>query len=341
MTKRERVLASVRRQPLDALPWQFDLTSHVEDKLRAHYGTDDIIAATGDHIVKTGEMFPGGQALKALGPDLVQDEFGAVWRRDARDKRYGNWGELCSSPLKEPSLKGYRFPDASKPGRWSHAPSLREKYPDHFLMATGAGLFEQGWAICGFENYLSYVGNEPAFVEELTENLADYSCAATAQLEGLGVDGVRFGDDWGVQTGLMIRPETWRLLYKKSYRRIYDAARKAGLVVMIHSCGNITDLLPDLVDLGVEVVHPLQPEAMDVARCRREFGKNLSFWGGLGSQSTIPNGTADDVRREARNRIELFRDGGYILAPAGAVPTETPVENILAIVEAANEQFAR
>jgi uroporphyrinogen decarboxylase len=110
--------------------------------------------------------------------------------------------------------------------------------------------------------------------------------------------------------------------------------------VSIHSCGNITDILPDLIDIGVQVVHPLQPEAMDVERCRREYGKYLTFWGGLGSQSTLPRGTPDDVRREVKQRLELFRDGGYILAPAGAAPAETPAENIAAIVETAKAQLA-
>ena len=136
-----------------------------------------------------------------------------------------------------------------------------------------------------------------------------------------------------------IRPETWRRIYKKHYRRIYGAARDAGLVVSIHSCGNITDILPDLAEIGVQVVHPLQPEAMDVERCRREYGKDLSFWGGLGSQSTLPFGAPEDVRREVRDRLRLFSDGGYILAPAGAAPAETPVENIVAILEEARAQL--
>jgi uroporphyrinogen decarboxylase len=137
----------------------------------------------------------------------------------------------------------------------------------------------------------------------------------------------------------MIRPETWRRLFKKPYRRIYDAAREIGLVVMIHSCGNITDILPDLIEVGVEVVHPLQPEAMDVNYCRREFGADLTFWGGLGSQSTLPYGSPEEVRIEVLQRLELFSDGGYILAPAGAAPTETPAENIAAIVQTAREQL--
>lgn len=342
MTKRQRVLASVRREPLDAIPWQFDLTGALADRLRAYYRTDDLLAATGDHMVW---VFParsaGAPDLPSAGEGLVRDDFGTIWHRDSRDRNVGDWGGLYSVPLAEPSFEGYRFPDGAAAGTWDRAADIRRQYPDHFLTAVGSGLFERGWALCGFENYLAWLAGETAFIEELTERLADYSCRQTGQLKGLGVDGIRFGDDWGVQRSLMISPETWRSVFKKYYRRIYAAAHQAGLVVMIHSCGNITELLPDLIDVGVDVVHPLQPEAMDVAFCRREYGKDLSFWGGLGSQSTLPLGTPQDNARSARQMLDLFAGGGYILAPAGAAPTETPPENIAAVVDVARGQASQ
>lgn len=358
LTKRERVYASIRRDnSLDAIPWQFDLTTAVIEKLEAYYEAlgghpvrfkpryfgdsedhpVDWREALGDHIVKAS---PRSFEVSAedLPAELRRDNFGVVWRRGPRDYKIGEWGELVDYPLKQPSLENYDFPEPM-PGSWDHMSTIRDTYPDHFLVAGGSGLFEHGWAMCGFENYLSYIAGEPSFVEELTEKLADYSCALTRQLAGSGCDGIRFGDDWAFQNRLMLSPDLWRRIYKKHYRRIYDAGRDAGLVVMIHSCGNITSLLPDLVDLGVEVVHAFQPEAMDVEFCQREYGDDLTFWGGLGCQSTLPLGTPDDVKREVRDRLELFADGGYILAPAGAVPTETTPENIAAIVEVAKAQL--
>ncbi len=340
MNYRDRVHATIRRQALDALPWQFDLTRAVIERLKAYYRVDDIRPVLEDHIVfAVPRSMAPPPAARAAAAGLARDEFGALWRRNARDQQVGDWGELVDYPLKEPSLDGFQFPDGARPGRWDGVLALRERYPDHFIVAGGYGLYEAGWGLCGFENYLAYIRSEPRFVEALTEGLADFSCAVTAQLAGLPVDGIRFGDDWGFQDRLMIRPELWRARYKRHYRRMYDAARRAGLIVMIHSCGNITDLLPDLIEIGVQVVHPLQPEAMDVAFCQREYGRDLTFWGGLGSQSTLPNGSPADARREALERLALFKDGGYILAPAGAAPAETPAENIAAIVEAARSQL--
>lgn len=338
LSKRERVHATIARRGLDAIPWQFDLTSAIVEKLKAFYGVDDLSETLGDHIAWAPLQKPSTWR-QPQDPDLVRDELGAVWRRSPRDYRIGDWGELVEYPLKSPFLKGYAFPDGSQSLRRDHVTAIRRKYPDHFIVAVGFGLFENGWALCGFENYLGYLAGEPQFIQELTEGLAEFSCAVTRQLAGLDVDAIRFGDDWGFQDRLMIRPELWRTTFKKHYRKIYEAARDAGLIVTIHSCGNITDILPDLIDIGVQVVNAFQPEAMDVAYCKRMYGSQLTFWGGLGCQSTLPFGTPNDVRREVRDRLQLFKNGGYILAPAGAVPTETPAENIAAIVELAKRQL--
>lgn len=340
LTKRQRVHASIRRKGMDAVPWQFDLTSILRERLQAHYGTEDILEATGDHFIFSSLHYPEELLPKPASPGLRVDEFGVEWGRSSIDRTMGDWGGMIKHPLDEPSLEVLQFPDPSKL-RFEHIAALRRKCPDHFLVAHGHGIFERSWSLFGFENYLSFIASDESFVEGLASKLADYSCEATRLLKGLGVDAVRFGDDLGTQSGLMIRPDTWRRIFKPHYRRIYQAAHDIGLTVMIHSCGDITEILPDMIEIGVEVFHPLQPECMDVRRCKREFGRDVSFWGGLGSQSTIPHGSAADVRREVRDRLELFSDGGYILAPAGAAPTETPVENIVAIVDEAKAAFSR
>jgi uroporphyrinogen decarboxylase len=342
MTCRQRVHASLRRAGFDALPWQFDLTSVAAERLARHWGVDAGQAhdALGDHILLFGNSEPVPADQTGVPAQAWRDEFGAIWGRGQIDRSMGDWGGLLSHPIAEPTLHGFRFPDGSAPGRWSYVPEFRRRYAEKFLVAGGHGLWEHGWALCGLQEYLEYSAGEPAFVQAVTEKLADFSCAVTAQLKGMDVDAIRFGDDWGFQDRLMMPPDTWRRLLKKQYRRIYAAARDAGLIVMIHSCGNITEILPDLIEIGVQVVNPLQPEAMDVEYCQREFGRDLSFWGGLGSQSTLPNGTPEDCRHEVRARLKLFERGGYILAPAGAVPTETPPENLAAVAETARAQLA-
>ena len=335
---RERVLRSIRHQPLDAVPWQMDLTRGVEKGLKQHYQSDDLIEATGDHIAWIKPKLPPAMVEPALEAGLVKGEFGDIWRM--RDEM-GNWGELVHCPIPEPTLKNYQFPDPALPGRFAHIPELRARYADRFFMVSLGGLFERAWSLCGgFERYLFYLATEIPFVEELTEKLADYTCALVPQLVGMGVDGVRFGDDWGFQHHLMIRAEVWRKLYKPHYRRILDTIHAHGFITAMHSCGNLTQLLPDLIEIGLEIYHPLQPEAMDVPAVKRDYGRHITLWGGLGTQTTLPLGTPADVRREVRERIDLFlADGGYILAPAGAISPETPVENVVTFIETARSQL--
>src|SRR5512140_3532190 len=133
LTKRERVHATIRRSGLDAIPWQFNLTSAVKHKLEAHYGPG-WHEAIGEHVVYVNASpYPGLQA--DVSPDVVRNEFGALWRRSARDYAVGDFGELVDYPLKSPSLEGYAFPDGHAPGRWDHLAQVRAQYPDHFLVA--------------------------------------------------------------------------------------------------------------------------------------------------------------------------------------------------------------
>ena len=342
MTKRERVYASIQRQSADAIPWQFDLTSQVVRRLKKRLKTDNVPVALDDHFIHTGMPGPESTIKEPVPKGCWRDAFGAVWRCEAADRDVGDWGGHVSYPLHEPGLKGYKFPDPlTDPTRNRFIPEARQKYPDHFLWTDGGSLFGRGWALCGFENYLGYVAGEEVFVKEMTENLADYCCKELSLLKELGLDAVRFEDDWGFQRSLIIQPQVWRRVFKKHYRRVFQAAHDAGLITMLHSCGRIEDIIPDLIEAGLDVLHPLQPESNDVVRCQRAFGKDITFWGALGSQSTIPLGTADDVRCEVRERLDLFHNGGYILAPAGAAPTETPVENIIAIADEARKQLAK
>lgn len=339
MTKRERVYASIRRRSPDAIPWQFDLTHAVRDRLKAYLKTDDVAAALDDHLVCASLAAAASAERGPVPAGCRRDAFGAVWRCDAPDRSVGNWGGHVAFPLREPSLKNYTFPApfAGLP-RTGPVQQARREHPDRFLWVEGSSLFERAWGLCGFQNYLGYIAGEEAFVAELTEKLADYYVAEFSLLKGLGADAVRVADDWGFQGSLMIRAASWRRLFKKSYARLFQAAHAAGLVTMMHSCGKVEEIIPDLIEIGLDVLHPLQPETNDVVRCQREFGKDIAFWGALGSQSTLPFGTEGDIRREVRERLRLFHEAGYILAPAGAAPTETPVEHIVAIADEARAQ---
>jgi len=171
-----------------------------------------------------------------------------------------------------------------------------------------------------------------SFAGKLMDKALEFNLGILAQMPD-AVDGIRIGEDWGLQKGLITGAPLWRKYLKPRLKIMYEAAKKKNLRVFIHSCGDISELFPDIIELGVEVVNPVQPEAMDIVKLQREYGKYITMYGGLGSQSTLVYGSPVDVIKEVEHRLELFSDGGYILGPAGAIPTDAKIENVVALVD--------
>jgi uroporphyrinogen decarboxylase len=155
------------------------------------------------------------------------------------------------------------------------------------------------------------------------------------------VDGILLGCDWGSQQALMMGPENWHRYIGPRHARLFKRIRASGKYAFLHSCGNIFAVLPDVVEMGVQVLNPVQPECMDIREIKTRFGANLTFWGGISTQQTLPMGTPDEVRREVREVASLLgAGGGYILSPAQAIQDDVPLENCLALIEEAQALFA-
>jgi uroporphyrinogen decarboxylase len=154
------------------------------------------------------------------------------------------------------------------------------------------------------------------------------------------VDACLLTDDWGTQTALMISPEMWRRLFAARYRRLCDEAHRSGLLVIFHSCGQVTKIIGDLIDAGIDVIDPLQPEAMDLSKVALEYGGKVAFCGGISDQR-LWSQTAAQVRDEVRRTIDALGtpfSNAYIIAPSNSLMPETPIENLLALFAACHEQ---
>ena len=145
---------------------------------------------------------------------------------------------------------------------------------------------------------------------------------------------MRFGDDWGQQRGLIMGPVLWREFIKPRIAALYGLVKAKGKRVFIHSCGKVAELLPDLIEIGVDVFNPFQPEVMDVEEMKRLHGGEITFFGGISTQKTLPYGTPAQVREEVRRLIDrVGKNGGYIAAPAHDVPKDAKPENVAAMIE--------
>ena len=207
--------------------------------------------------------------------------------------------------------------------------------PERFHLGQfGLGLFERLWPLRGFENVLMDAAGEPAAFGGLVEAVAEHQLRVLERLVQLPLDAVFFSDDWGDQRGVILGPERWRRFLKPQLARMYALVRAAGMQVFSHCCGNITAIIPDLIEIGLDCLESVQPEAMDPYALKRQWGGHLTFFGGVGSQRLLPFGTPKEIRIEIRRLCdEMGRGGGYILGLSKAFQPETPTANALAAVE--------
>jgi uroporphyrinogen decarboxylase len=202
----------------------------------------------------------------------------------------------------------------------------------------GGQLFEAAWRLRGFENFMMDLIRRPRLAAYLLDQLTSMLIENVLILARAQVDILLLDDDVAMPTGLMIGPNTWREYFKPRLARAINLAREESpeLLVFYHSDGNFTQLIPDLVDIGVNVINPIQPDCMDAAAIKREFGNKLSMWGTVGTALLWDWGTPDQVRAEVRRRINTLGPEGLLLAPTYDIDY-APFENIVAFVEAIEE----
>jgi len=182
---------------------------------------------------------------------------------------------------------------------------------------------------------------EQDFYGELLDRLTELYLAFVEFLADVPADAIMFGDDWGDQRGVILGPERWRKFLKPCWAKLYEAVHAQDKLVVSHCCGSIADIMPDIIEIGLDVLESVQPEAtgMNPYELKRKWGDKITFWGGLGSQSTIQFGSSQDIHNEVKRLCkEMGKGGGYILAPAKSLQPGTPTKNAVAVVEAFTNQ---
>jgi uroporphyrinogen decarboxylase len=174
----------------------------------------------------------------------------------------------------------------------------------------------------------------PGFADELLDRICEFNLALIEQGCQFAIDCVRFGDDWGSQRGLIMGPQLWRRFIKPRFARMVQAAASHGKTTFLHSDGDVAEVIPDLVEIGLDILNPVQPDVMDIYRLKREYGRDLAFHGGVSVQHLLPDSTPDQLRAEVRRLIREVGDGGgFIIAPTHSLGVDIPLENLLVLVE--------
>lgn len=335
MKPKERIIKQINHQETDFVPYaRLGFEREVEDRLDEYYGNNDwkTKVSTYNHISSVSGADRDGVGVKEENGLLV-DRFGTRWRMDARPFHLEEPG------LKQPDLTGYKFPDVKEffPEGWKEKALIEiEKRKDYFtVVGFGFGLFERTWAIRGFADILIDCIAEPVFYQELVERVAELQMEMIDELLTLPADGIWFSDDWSDQRGVLLGPVRWRQFIKPYLAMMYERVHKAGKYTLSHCCGNAKEIIPDLIEIGLDVIESVQPEAMNPYELKKEFGRDMTFFGGLGSQRLVPFGTPAEIKEEVKKLcFNMAQGGGYILGPAKALQPETPTENAVAVVEA-------
>jgi len=222
------------------------------------------------------------------------DEWGAVWENIG----VCGLGEVKDFPVKSWSdFDKIKIPDVTEERRWLSVKGARARAGDKFLIASGISLYERSHFLRGLENLWTDIYEEPARLEKLLDILADMNVAAIELYKAEEPDGYMFCDDWGLQDKLMISPSSWRELWKPRYKRIFDAAHKAGMRTLLHSCGYIVEILDDLIDAGLDVIQMDQQENMGLDLLSERFAGRICFWCPVDIQKTMCCGDMDSIRR--------------------------------------------
>jgi len=349
MTSRERVLKAMRREGPDRVPFTIGFTPTAMEKFVENSGTDDV-----------DEFF--GTDVRNAGPKAPEPVDSSEYYKDREMPEgtgYGLYGVArvpgefyhfthTESPLAGKDSKlvyDYPMPDVTKDEDWEGVgDKIKKHQANGYAVAGFAGhVYETAWQIRGMEDFLMDMYGDPDAIKHLVGRLDAIRIFCARRLAELGVDVLFLGDDIATQNDMMMAPDMWRDLLKPGLAEAIRVAKEANpdVLTWYHSDGNCAAVIPDLVESGLDILNPVQPECLNLADLKKKFGDRLSFWGTIGTQTTMPFGTPDDVRKQVREHVEICgREGGLLLAPTHVIEPDVPYENLLALRDAIQAQGA-
>ncbi len=334
MTNRERVIASLTHRQPDKTPYCIGFTQKARAKMAEYYGDPGFESKLGNCFTLLKTVRP--DAWQEVQPDLWQDQFGVLWDRSV-DKDIGIVVNRLVTPE---NAAEFVLPDPYDPERFSNYPKDAADKGDRFYIAEiGFSLFERAWTLAGMQVLLESMICDPGFVHTLLDKILEYNLAIIDEACRYPIDAMYFGDDWGSQRGLIMGRERWCEFIEPRIRQMYRAVKDRGRYVVIHSCGCVNELFPELIADGLDVFNPFQPEVIDVFEAKRKYGEQLCFFGGISTQRILPYATPDETREHVKRLIDgVGKDGGLFAAPAHAIPPDAKVENMAAMIEVLQNQ---
>ena len=320
------------------------------------YGDDlaDVFCAYPDDIISPHpyDFFVGYQKPDAKDPiNTIQvltetatwtDEWGTQWGHAEGGVGATATGYPLSDWSQLDDYLGTPVSRSPRPGRLDPAAAaIRQHAASRYCMGVNVlTIFERLHNLRGMQEVLMDLYTNEAEIQRLLEHLTEYHLELIRYWAEIGADGMFLGDDWGSQRAMMISASMWRRLFRPHYVRLFDETHRCGMDVIYHSCGNVMDIIPDLIDIGADVLDPIQPVAMDAQEIARRFGGKIAFYGGVNTQE-LARYTPQQVKDEVRRLIDTVGKpfgNAYMIGPANVLTPEVPLANIVALCEACRDQ---
>lgn len=373
LTSRERVIRAINHQEPDRVPFNFELTADIYSRLRKHLNLSDepekkmgvwtnvtasmdLLDAMNIDIYRSGLNSPANWTPPVTDDGLLYDEWN-IGRAKVERPDGSYYFEMVKPPLAKATLEmveEFPWPDPLDPGRIDGLRErilrIRKDSDKAIMMKFSNSIWEQSWWLYGMQDWMVDIAINPeiplAIMDKVTETALGFMKVG---LECVGdlVDIVRLsGDDLGTQIAPMISPKMFNNMLQPRFNKLWSFTRKKlkeinpQAKLMLHSCGNIRPFIPKFIDMGLDILDPIQPRAkgMEPDGLKQDFGKQLAFHGGIDLQQTLPFGTPEEVKAEVKRYIQaLAPGGGYIVAPAHNVQNDVPPVNLVAIRDAIQE----
>ena len=342
MNSKTRVHAALNREPVDRVPiWMWfhpDTIKRLSKELEipSHL----VVDAMGDDIRQTwvGNNHAMEGIVHEFDGEVHTDLWGVEWIKE------GPYNQITHSPLEnanESDLLNFRYPYDHIEELLSNMDPILAKGDEFFIGCdVSPCLLEMLYRLRGMENAILDLAASPERAYKMLEQAGAFSlCLSEIACDRFPIDWLWTGDDVGGQQSMIVSPKLWRNMIRPHLYAIFDAGKSRGLWTAYHSCGAIRPIIPDLIEMGLDVLNPIQCNCpgMDPLELKLEFGEKLAFMGGVDTQDLLPHGTSDEVYSKTINLLEGMDagNGGYILAASHVVPPETPLDNIFAMYAAA------
>jgi uroporphyrinogen decarboxylase len=345
---RKNTLAAMRRQNPDHVPFILGMTAPVYEIFKEKTGADDPSEYWDFDMRGIGFHSPierldfGKYLPNELPEGAVIDEWG-IASVPGSMYHFTKMVHPLRDASTEDDIHSYPLPDYTRKECWQAIETDTAAYQQRGYAVAGQleiTIFEISWYIRGMENLMHDMLQNPFMAEALLDRITRLRVFQARTFAKFGVDVLALGDDISMQTGMLMSPRMWRRWFKPRLAEVIQEAKavKPDLLVQYHSDGDCHAVIPELIEIGVDILNPVQPECMDPVMIKNQYGNRLSFSGTIGTQTTMPYGTPVDVRAAVKHMVDTVgQGGGLLLAPTHVIEPDVPWENIIAFVEACRE----